>query len=130
MVIKVVHGLDALKRVVVPLNRFLQPLKRPENLFNRSLIDVVVRAELCPLNYKEWRLVPLICEDWIINYIWVSLLLWQGSTFKVILYHFIVSLLYIIILWHISHAEEVFVSFQCLNWFRSFELCWGEAKGL
>ena len=72
LTVKVVHALDAPKRAMVPLNKFFQPIKRAGSLFNRFLTDIAKRANLCPLNYKEWRLVPSIFKDQNRNYIRVS----------------------------------------------------------
>ena len=46
------------ERIMAPLNNLLQSIKKAGSSFNRFLADVAKRPSLCPLNYKDWRLVP------------------------------------------------------------------------
>ena len=64
-----VHGLDVSSRILVPLSKFLQPVKKAGSMFNQFVADVAKRPRFCPLNNKEWRLVPSLFKDRIINYI-------------------------------------------------------------
>ena len=56
----------------MPLNKYLQPVKKAGSVFNRFLTDVVRQLELCPLHYKEWRLVPGAIKDRVVAYLRVS----------------------------------------------------------
>ena len=67
--VKVVLGLDISNRILVPLNKFLQLVKKAGSVFNRFIADVAKRPRFCPLNYKDWRLVPSLFKDRILNYI-------------------------------------------------------------
>ena len=60
------------ERIMVPLNNLLQPIKKAGSLFNRFLADIAKRPSLCPLNYKDWRLVPQYFRGRIIMFIRVS----------------------------------------------------------
>ena len=70
--VKTVQSLDAPKKILVPLNKYLQPIKKAGSVFNRFLADVARRPELCPLHYKDWRLVPGVVKDRIVAYVRVS----------------------------------------------------------
>ena len=54
------------------LNKFEQPVKKAGSVFNKFLADVARHPELCPLHYKEWRLVPRVFKDLILIHIRVS----------------------------------------------------------
>jgi len=66
------QSLDALKKIMVALNKFFQPVKKAGSVFNRFLADVNKQPKLCPLNYKEWPLVLGVIEDQVVAYVWVS----------------------------------------------------------
>jgi len=70
--VKTVQSLDAPKKILVPLNKYLQPVKKAGSVFNRFLADMARRPKLCPLHYKEWRLVPGVVKDRIVAYMRVS----------------------------------------------------------
>ncbi|KAJ8420495.1 hypothetical protein Cgig2_027867 [Carnegiea gigantea] len=69
---------DDKERIMVPLNNLLQPIKKAGSLFNRFLADVAKRPSLCPLNYKDWRLVPQYFRGRIIMFIRGKFLLPDG----------------------------------------------------
>ncbi|CAO2840538.1 unnamed protein product [Amaranthus hypochondriacus] len=54
---------------MVPLNKLFQPVKKAGSIFNRFLSDIARRPTLCPLNYKDWRLVPQYFKRQIITYV-------------------------------------------------------------
>ncbi|CAO2825126.1 unnamed protein product [Amaranthus hypochondriacus] len=60
---------------MVPLNKLFQPVKKAGSIFNRFLSDVAKRPALCPINYKDWRLVPQYFKKKIITYIRANFLL-------------------------------------------------------
>ena len=67
--VKTMQSLDAPKKILVPLNKFLQLVKKARSAFNRFLAGVARQTELCSLHYKEWCLVPSIIKDRIIAYV-------------------------------------------------------------
>lgn len=64
--VRAVQSLDAPKKILMPFNKYLQPVKKAGSVFNRFLADVARGPELCPLQHKEWRLVPGIFKDQVI----------------------------------------------------------------
>ena len=70
--VKTMQSLDASKNILVSLNKFLQPMKKAESVFNRFLADVAKWPELCPLRYRELQLVPRVVKDRVIAYLQVS----------------------------------------------------------
>ncbi|VFQ79494.1 unnamed protein product [Cuscuta campestris] len=67
--VKVVVGLDAGTRILVPMNKLLQPVKKAGGLFNRFLADIAKRPRFCPLNYSDWRVVPTLYKKRILEFI-------------------------------------------------------------
>jgi len=70
--VKTIQCLKAPKKVLVPLNKFQQPMKKAGSVFNRSPDDVARRPELCSLHHKEWRLVARVFKDRVLVYIRVT----------------------------------------------------------
>ena len=70
--VKTMQSLDALKKIQVSLNKFLQPTKKAGSVFNRFLVDVARRRELCPIHYKEWHLVLGVVKDRVTVYVRVG----------------------------------------------------------
>lgn len=58
--VNVAYKLLPPERIMVPLNKLLEPIKKAGTLFNRFLADVAKRPTLCPLNYGDWQLLPQI----------------------------------------------------------------------
>ncbi|VFQ59844.1 unnamed protein product [Cuscuta campestris] len=58
--VKVVIGLDAGTRILVPMNKLLQPVKKAGDLFNRFLADIAKRPQFCPISYSDWSVVPTL----------------------------------------------------------------------
>ncbi|VFQ79582.1 unnamed protein product [Cuscuta campestris] len=67
--VNVVIGLDAGTRILVPMNKLLQLVKKAGGLFNRFLADIAKRPRFCPINYSDWRVVPTLYKNRILDYI-------------------------------------------------------------
>ncbi|RAL47467.1 hypothetical protein DM860_011205 [Cuscuta australis] len=70
--VNVVIGLDAGTRILVPMNKLLQPVKKAGGLFNRFLANIAKRPRFCSINYSDWRVVPTLYKNRILDYIKVS----------------------------------------------------------
>ncbi|VFQ86558.1 unnamed protein product [Cuscuta campestris] len=67
--VNVVIGLDVGTRILVPMNKLLQPVKKAGGLFNRFLANIAKRPRFCPINYSDWRVVPTLYKNRILDYI-------------------------------------------------------------
>ncbi|RAL42503.1 hypothetical protein DM860_011121 [Cuscuta australis] len=51
------------------MNKLCQPVKKARGLFNRFIADIAKHPQFCPINYSDWRLVPTLYKNRILEYL-------------------------------------------------------------
>ncbi|VFQ85744.1 unnamed protein product [Cuscuta campestris] len=66
---RALYAIELFIGILVPMNKLCQPVKKARGLFNRFIADIAKRPQFCPINYSDWRLVPTLYKNRILEYL-------------------------------------------------------------